>query len=81
MYSQRASHVSKTVIWTSGYRPAFDWIEAPVIDDLGLPIQADGATPVPGVHFIGTPWLVDMGSANLVGLERDATALVERMVA
>ncbi|HEY7130725.1 MAG TPA: NAD(P)-binding domain-containing protein [Candidatus Limnocylindrales bacterium] len=69
-----------TVVWTSGYRPAFDWIQVdrPVIDDLGLPIQADGETAVPGLSFIGTPWLVDMGSANLVGVARDAEALVSR---
>jgi putative flavoprotein involved in K+ transport len=66
-----------TVIWTSGYRPAFDWIrlERPVIDELGLPITRGVATDVPGLSFIGTPWLVDMGSANLVGVARDAEAL------
>jgi putative flavoprotein involved in K+ transport len=64
-----------TIVWTSGYRPAFDWIEAAVLDDFGLPVQADGRTAVPGLTFIGTPWLVDMGSANLVGLGRDAEAL------
>lgn len=64
-----------TVLWTSGYRPAFDWIRLPVLDEFGLPIQAGGHTDVPGLAFIGTPWLVDMGSANLVGLVRDAEAL------
>ncbi|HLX35821.1 MAG TPA: NAD(P)-binding domain-containing protein [Candidatus Limnocylindrales bacterium] len=66
-----------TILWTSGYRPRFDWIELPALDDVGLPIQDGGRTPVPGLSFIGTPYLVDMGSANLVGLERDARALVE----
>lgn len=64
-----------TVLWSSGYRPAFDWIELPVLDAFGLPIQADSATPVDGLAFVGTPWLVDMGSANLVSLVRDAGAL------
>ncbi len=64
-----------TVLWSSGYRPGFGWIGLPVVDELGLPIQADGATPVDGLTFIGTPWLVDMGSANLVGLVRDAETL------
>jgi putative flavoprotein involved in K+ transport len=64
-----------TVVWTSGYRPTFDWIEAPVLDEFGLPIQQGGRTEVPGLSFLGTPWLVDMGSANLVGLVRDAEAL------
>jgi putative flavoprotein involved in K+ transport len=64
-----------SVIWTSGYRPAFGWIELPVLDDFGLPITTDGRTSVPGLSFIGTPWMVDQGSANLVGLVRDAEAL------
>ncbi len=64
-----------TVIWTSGFRPATDWIGLPVFDDDGLPITRGGQTDVPGLSFIGTPWLVDMGSANLVALVRDAEAL------
>ena len=68
-----------TVLWTSGYRPAFAWIEPPVLDDLGLPIQQAGLTDVAGLAFIGTPWLADMGSANLVGVARDAEALVQRL--
>jgi putative flavoprotein involved in K+ transport len=69
-----------TVLWTSGYRPAFGWIEPPVLDELGLPRQSGGLTDVPGLAFIGTPWLVDMGSANLVGVARDAEALVTRLL-
>ena len=34
-----------------------------------------GRTEVPGLSFIGTPWLIDMASANLVALVRDAEAL------
>lgn len=64
-----------TVLWTSGYRPAFEWIEFPVLDEFGLPLQKDGVTDIPGLAFLGTPWMVDMGSANLVGVERDAEAL------
>lgn len=70
-----------TVLWTSGYRPAFEWVELPVLDEYGLPRQRGGITEVPGLTFIGTPWLVDMGSANLVGLGRDAEALVAGIVA
>ena len=66
------------MLWTSGYRPDFGWLQAPVIDEWGLPIQEGGWTRLPGLAFIGTPFLVDMASANLIGLERDATAVVER---
>jgi putative flavoprotein involved in K+ transport len=68
-----------TVLWTSGYRAAFGWIEPDVLDANGLPITDGGRTTVPGLSFIGTPWLVDMGSANLVGVARDAEALVGRL--
>jgi putative flavoprotein involved in K+ transport len=64
-----------TVLWTSGYRMALDWIELPVLDELGLPIQERGQTSFDGLSFIGTPWQVDLGSANLIGLVRDAEAL------
>jgi putative flavoprotein involved in K+ transport len=68
-----------SVLWTSGYRPSFGWIQVPVFDALGLPIQEGGITEVPGLAFIGTPWLVDMASANLVGVERDAIDLVAKL--
>jgi putative flavoprotein involved in K+ transport len=64
-----------TVIWTSGFRPSTDWIRLPVFDEDGLPVTRRGRTDLPGLSFIGTPWLVDMGSANLVALVRDAEAL------
>lgn len=64
-----------TVLWTSGYRPAFGWIELPVFDADGLPRQARGVTDVPGLTFIGLPWMHDMASANLVGIGRDAEYL------
>lgn len=66
-----------TVVWTSGFRPATDWIGLSVFDEDGLPITTGGRTRVPGLSFIGTPWLVDMGSANLVAIVRDAQALAE----
>lgn len=67
-----------TVLWTSGYRPAFDWVRLPVFDDFGLPVQREGVTAIDGLTFIGTPWLVDMGSANLVGLVSDAETIAAR---
>lgn len=76
----RAEGIS-TVLWSSGYRPAFEWIDLDVFDEVGLPRQEHGLTDIPGLGFIGTPWLVDMGSANLVGVVRDAEALVEGLLA
>lgn len=68
-----------TLLWTSGYRPVLDWIHMPVLDPYGLPIQTGGRSFVDGLCFIGTPWLIDMGSANLIGLVRDAKNLVSQI--
>ena len=70
----RAEGIS-TVLWTSGYRPAFDWIDLPILDEFGLPRQVGGQTEIDGLSFVGLPWLVDMGSANLIALVRDAESL------
>jgi putative flavoprotein involved in K+ transport len=65
-----------TVLWTTGYRPDLRWLRLPALDETGLPVQQAGRSEVPGLSFLGTPWLVDMGSANLVGIARDAEALL-----
>ena len=66
------------ILWTSGYRPAFAWIDLPILDEFGLPRHVGGVTEIPGLTFIGLPWLVDMGSANLVAVVRDAESLAAR---
>lgn len=67
-----------TVIWTSGYRVAYDWIDLPIEDDAGLPIHTRGVTRIPGLTFIGLPWQWSMGSANLVAYAQDAAYLAGR---
>lgn len=70
----------KTVIWTSGYRPAFGWVHLPVFDDMGFPIQVDGRTSVPGLYFMGTHWLRKAQSATLYGVEEDAEVVATHIV-
>jgi putative flavoprotein involved in K+ transport len=70
-----------TVIWTTGYAFDFTWIDLPILDAAGVPIQDRGLSPVPGLSFIGLPWLRDQGSATLFGVARDAIDLAERMEA
>lgn len=64
-----------TILWTTGYRPAFGWIDLPIFDADGLPRQVGGVTEIPGLTFIGMLWQVDGTSANLAGVARDAIAL------
>ena len=58
------------VVVACGYRPAYEWIEMPdVLDDMGFPVQQDGAsTRVPGLFFVGVPWMRTRKSPLLIGV-------------
>jgi putative flavoprotein involved in K+ transport len=68
-----------TVLWTSGYKFDYGWIDFPVFDAMGFPRQMRGVTHVPGLYFIGSLWQHTQASATLFGVGLDARALAERM--
>ncbi len=70
----------ETVIWTSGYRPEYGWVEFPVFDDMGFPIQTDGATSVPGLYFVGVHWMRKNKSAILAGVGEDAEIVARQIM-
>ena len=68
------------VVWATGFRPDHSWIHFPVTGPDGWPIQRRGiATTVPGVYFIGLPFMYAGASALLGGVGRDAAYLVDQM--
>lgn len=68
------------VIWATGYRLDFSWIEVPgLCDDHGYPWHQRGITPFPGLSFLGLPWLHSEASSLLLGMEADAPDLVETL--
>ena len=67
------------VVWATGFRPEYRWVEAPVLDEVGRPVQRVGVTAVAGLGFLGLPWQRTRGSALLGGVGRDARALVEQL--
>jgi putative flavoprotein involved in K+ transport len=68
-----------TVIWATGYRLDYGWIDLPIFDDQGFPRHRRGVTDVPGLYFLGLPWQHTQASATLVGPTLDAPHLVEAM--
>jgi putative flavoprotein involved in K+ transport len=69
-----------TVIWTSGYRPDYGWVKVPVFDGMGFPVQTDGQTSVPGLHFMGVPWMRKNKSSILYGVGEDAEVVARHIV-
>jgi putative flavoprotein involved in K+ transport len=66
-----------TVLWANGYRPAFAWIDLPIFDDLGFPVTRRGVTDVPGLAFVGLPWMHTRRSPLLLGVGEDAAHVAE----
>jgi putative flavoprotein involved in K+ transport len=69
----------RTVLWATGYRFDFSWVEAPLLDDYGYPIQRRGVTDYPGLYFVGLHWLHTIASALLSGVGDDAAHVVEHI--
>jgi putative flavoprotein involved in K+ transport len=63
------------IIWATGYRPNFTWIEGLELDKDGYPVHKRGISNSKGLYFIGLPWLHTRGSATLGGIKNDATYL------
>ena len=69
----------KTVIWTTGYRPAYEWVHFQLFDDMGFPVQVDGHAAVPGLYFMGVHFQRKAGSAVLYGVGEDAQVVAEHI--
>jgi putative flavoprotein involved in K+ transport len=72
-----------TIIWANGFRYNFDWINLPLFAGSGassrVPVHKRGITAVPGVYFLGLPWLHKYKSALLHGVGEDAEHLAEHI--
>ncbi|MBX9650792.1 MAG: NAD(P)-binding domain-containing protein [Xanthobacteraceae bacterium] len=69
------------VIWATGYGVDFGWIDIPVKDANGEPVHQSGITDVPGLYFLGLPWLSKMNSSFLSGVGDDAAVLADHILA
>jgi putative flavoprotein involved in K+ transport len=65
----------KNIVWATGYRPNFSWIEGLELTKDGYPKHYRGISNIEGLYFIGLPWLHTRGSATLGGIKKDAQYL------
>jgi len=70
-----------SIVWCIGFRTDYGWIDLPVFNGRGQPTHVRGVTPVPGVYFLGLPWLYTWGSGRFSGVARDAEYLAEHIKA
>ena len=65
------------VIWCTGYKSDFSWVDISVFDGSGFPIHERGVTQSPGLYFLGLPWLYTWGSGRVCGVKDDANFLAD----
>jgi putative flavoprotein involved in K+ transport len=68
------------VIWATGYRSDYSWIELPVLGAGGRVQHRRGVTEVPGLYFLGLSWQHTRGSA-LVGWVKDDAEFIAAQIA
>jgi hypothetical protein len=61
-----------TIIWATGYRWDYSWVQLPGFDEYGYPIQQRGVTDYPGLYFLGLHWLHTLKSGLFLGVGEDA---------
>jgi putative flavoprotein involved in K+ transport len=68
------------VIWCTGFRSDFNWIHLPVAMTDGYPDQNRGVVPsVPGLYFVGLPFLYSFSSMLTGGVGRDAEHIARQI--
>ena len=70
----------KNIVWATGFKPNFNWIEGVELDADQYPKNYRGVSEMNGLYFIGLPWLYTRGSATLGGVKKDAAYLVEMLL-
>jgi putative flavoprotein involved in K+ transport len=69
----------RSVIWATGYSLDFGWVELPVLDARGEPVQQRGVTAERGIYFLGLKWQHKRKSSFLFGVGEDAAYVAERI--
>jgi putative flavoprotein involved in K+ transport len=70
------------VLWCTGFRPDFTWIDLPVFDQDGAPAHHRGVVgSQPGLYFLGLWFLSAFTSSLLGGVGSDAEHIAEQIVA
>jgi putative flavoprotein involved in K+ transport len=69
----------RNIVWCTGFRPDYGWIEPSITGPDGWPRQRRGVVDdVPGLYILGIPFLYAFTSMLVIGADRDARYVVDR---
>jgi putative flavoprotein involved in K+ transport len=64
-----------SIIWATGFALDFGWMKLDAFDAKGRPAHESGVSQVPGLYFLGLPWLSRRASPFIWGVWHDAEHL------
>jgi putative flavoprotein involved in K+ transport len=70
-----------SIIWATGYVLDFGWMKIDAFDEKGRPAHQRGVSKVPGLYFLGLPWLSRRASPFIWGVWHDADHVAAHIAA
>ncbi len=69
----------RTVVWATGFRPDYGWLEVPVVDAKGQLRHDGGVLESPGLYALGLPVMRRRKSTFIYGIEEDARDVIDHL--
>lgn len=68
-----------TIIWATGFKFDFSWLQVDAFDEKGVPFHKRGISAERGIYFIGLPNLVNRASSFIYGVWHDAKYIADHI--
>ncbi len=69
----------RTIVWATGFRPDYTWLDVPVVDEKGHLRHDGGIVDSPGLYALGLPMLRRRRSTFIHGIESDAREVIDHL--
>jgi putative flavoprotein involved in K+ transport len=74
----RSGEIS-AIVWATGFRPDYGWLDLPVVDAKGQLRHEGGVVDSPGLYALGLPVLRRRKSTFIHGIEDDARDVIDHL--
>ena len=69
----------RSIVWATGFRPDYSWLDVPVVDHKGHLRHDGGVVDAPGLYALGLPVLRRRKSTFIHGAEDDAREVIDHL--
>jgi len=70
----------RTILWATGFRPDYSWLNVPVMDRKGYLQHDGGIVASPGMYVLGLPLMRRRKSSFIFGIEDDARDIALHLI-